>query len=168
MSLICVLGGAITSTRLGTCSELWAVAPHSLWGLKGTRTMRSDVCHHTFQVCWGLDETESQLTSMAESWRHSGLYQELLWSSPWARHLINRFKKSQNWCYHYGATQYQYNGCWMLVDCIFIVILINSILLVYRNLFTPQLGHWVNYNCWKKKTIPASDFSKVYSVLRLH
>lgn len=52
-SLICMLWGEITSTRLGTCSELWAVAPHSLWGLKGTSTMRSDACRPTFQVCRG-------------------------------------------------------------------------------------------------------------------
>ncbi len=64
MSLICVLGGDIPSTRLGTCSELGAVAPRSLWGLKGTSSTRSDACRPTFQPCvGGLDEPESQLAT---------------------------------------------------------------------------------------------------------
>lgn len=73
---------------------------------------------------WGLDGTESHLTSMAVSWRHFSF----------------RFKKSPIWCCHSGATQCnQYDGvcllyciCWKkLIKSSFVFIKVYSVLRLY-------------------------------------
>lgn len=49
-------------------------------------------------VSGGLDEAESQRTSMTVSWKHFRFI----------------FKESENWCFHCGATRWQYDGVWCI------------------------------------------------------